>query len=39
MAILVDDSAEKMLWVYGEALDLTGFVRLKPDPQGCSASE
>lgn len=39
MAILVDESAEKVLWVYGEAFDLIGFDRLKPDPQGCSASE
>jgi hypothetical protein len=34
MAIPVDDSAEKVLGVYGEVFD-----RLKPDPQGCSASE
>ena len=25
MAILVDDSDEKVLWVYGEVFDLAGF--------------
>jgi hypothetical protein len=31
MSILVDDSAEKVQWVYGGAFDLIGFDRLKPD--------
>jgi hypothetical protein len=39
MAILVDDSAEKIMSVYGEAFDLIGFNRLRPAPQGCRASE
>ena len=39
MAILVDDSDEKVLWVYGEVFDLAGFDRPKPNPQGCRAPE
>ncbi len=32
VAILVDDSAETVLPIYAEALDLIGFERLGPDP-------
>lgn len=39
MAILVDDSAETVLPIYVEAIDLIGFERLGPDPQGRRASE
>jgi len=35
MSILVDDSAETVQPVYGEALDLVGFKGLWPDSQGC----
>jgi hypothetical protein len=33
MAMFVDDSAELVLAVYGEVVDLAGFKR--PRPQGC----
>src|SRR5687768_13231301 len=33
-SILVDDSAEKIMSVYDEAFDLSGFARLRPAPQG-----
>ena len=39
MAVLVDDSAETVLSVYGEAFNLVGFKRLGPRPQGCRTSE
>lgn len=37
LAILVDDSAESVLPIYGEAFDLSGFDRLRPDQQECHA--
>lgn len=39
MAILVDDSVEKIMSVYDAALDLSGFARLRPAPQGCRVGE
>ena len=39
MAILVDDSAETVLSIYGEAFDLAGFERLEPGSQGCCGGE
>jgi len=39
MTILVDDSAETVLSVYGEAFDLIGFKRLGTGQQGCCGSE
>lgn len=40
MTILAEeDSAKKIMSVYGEAFDLIGFDRLRPDPQGCRTSE
>ena len=39
MAILVDDSAEKVLSVDGEAFDLIRFEQLGPDLEGCRASK
>ncbi len=34
MVILVDDSAEMVLSIYGEAFDLVVFKRLRPRSQG-----
>jgi hypothetical protein len=34
MAILVDDSTETVLSIYGEASDLVGFKSLRPRSQG-----
>jgi hypothetical protein len=39
MAILVDDSAETVLSIWGEAFDLVGFERLRAGSQGCCGSE
>ncbi len=39
MAILVDDSVEKIMSVYDAAFDLTGFARLRPAPQGCRVGD
>ena len=39
MAILVDDSVEKIMSFYGAAFDLSGFARLRPAPQGCRVGE
>ncbi|HEX7306994.1 MAG TPA: hypothetical protein VF330_29100 [Lentzea sp.] len=39
MAILVDDSVEKIMSVYDAAFDLIGFARLRPAPQECRVGE
>ncbi len=39
MAVLVDDSAETVPPIYGEAFDLVGFKRLGPCPRGCRGCE
>jgi hypothetical protein len=39
MVILVDDSAETVLSVYGAAFDLVGFKGLGPGSQGCCGGE
>lgn len=39
MAVLLDDFGEKIESVYGEAFDLSGFDRLRPDPKECRARE
>lgn len=39
MAILVDDFAETVPSAYCEALDLVGYERLGPYPQGCCGEE
>ena len=38
MAVLMDDSAETVLSIYGEAFDLLGFTRLRPRSQGAAAA-
>jgi hypothetical protein len=38
MAILVDDSAEPVLPIYGEAFDLFGFERLGKFRRGAAAA-
>ena len=39
MPILVEDSAETVLSIYGEAFDLGGLKRLGPGSQGCCGGE